>query len=64
MLFRSYLVKFLEEKGIFCLNLASLYILNSKKKRDFREYLKYKNQVLMYYLRFPEIWNTNKAPTD
>ncbi|CAD8108812.1 unnamed protein product [Paramecium sonneborni] len=53
--FQSYLIEFLQKK-------ASLYILKSKKKQRLRQYLQYKNKIMLYYVAYPEQWKRNELP--
>ncbi|CAD8184790.1 unnamed protein product [Paramecium octaurelia] len=54
-IFQSYLIEFLQKK-------ASLYILKSRKKQKLRQYLQYKNKIMMFYVKYPEQWQRNELP--
>ncbi|CAD8200233.1 unnamed protein product [Paramecium octaurelia] len=50
--FQSYLVWFLNQR-------ASLFILNGEAN-NFKEYLRFKNEVMLFYTQFPEQWCSNE----
>ncbi|CAD8099951.1 unnamed protein product [Paramecium primaurelia] len=54
-IFQGYLIEFLQKK-------ASLYILKSRKKQKLRQYLQYKNNIMMFYVKYPELWHRNELP--
>ncbi|CAD8117880.1 unnamed protein product [Paramecium sonneborni] len=50
--FQSYMVWFLNQR-------ASLFILNGEAN-NFKEYLRFKNEVMLFYAQFPEQWCSNE----
>ncbi|CAD8206816.1 unnamed protein product [Paramecium pentaurelia] len=50
--FQSYMVWFLNKR-------ASLFILNGEAN-NFKEYLRFKNEVMLFYTQFPEQWCSNE----
>ncbi|KAM3137398.1 hypothetical protein pb186bvf_010578 [Paramecium bursaria] len=50
--FAKYLVWFLQ-------NRASLFILNGEASQR-SEYLRYKNEIMLFYAQIPHLWNSNK----
>ncbi|CAD8095654.1 unnamed protein product [Paramecium primaurelia] len=50
--FQSYMVWFLNQR-------ASLFILNGEAN-NFKEYLRFKNEVMLFYSQFPEQWYSNE----
>ena len=50
--FKEFLIWYMDK-------LASKHILNSKKQ-DLKEYLKFKNEVMSYYIHVPKNWLGNR----
>ncbi|KAM3140438.1 hypothetical protein pb186bvf_007418 [Paramecium bursaria] len=52
-IFKDYLVWFLTTQGT--------YSILSCEANNIKEYLRYKNEILLYYIQVPELWYSNKA---